>query len=124
MNAVREHAAEWASWFRALGDPNRIIILNLLAESARPMTVGEIVDEVGLAQSTVSHHLKILNDVRFILVERAGTSSWWRINDLCLSCFPTTAEIVMGRVRTGVALWDESEPAKPRNSQTRTWSEA
>ncbi len=109
MNVVREHAAEWASWFRALGDPTRIIILNLLATSDRPLTVGEIVDQVGLAQSTVSHHLKMLNDVRFILVEREGTSSRWRINDRCLSCFPTTAEIVMGRAPTGVALWDTAE---------------
>jgi len=114
MNVVREHAIEWATWFRALGDPTRIIILNLLATSDRPMTVGEIVDQVGLAQSTVSHHLKILNDVRFILVEREGTSSWWRINDLCLSCFPTTAEIVMGRAPTGVALWDQSETYRSR----------
>jgi hypothetical protein len=48
----------------------------------------------------VSHHLKILGDVRFVLVEREGTSSWWRINDNCLDCFPTAAELVMGRAPT------------------------
>ena len=39
----------WATWFRALGDPSRIVILNLLATADRAVTVGEIVDELGLA---------------------------------------------------------------------------
>ncbi len=93
----RQDTETWASWFRALGDPTRIEILHLLATSGRPMSVGEIVDAVDVGQSTVSHHLKVLGDVRFALVERAGTTSWWRINDRCLACFPTAAEIVMGR---------------------------
>ena len=46
-----------------VGDPSRIVILNLLATAGRPMSVGEIVDELDLAQSTVSHHLKILGEV-------------------------------------------------------------
>jgi DNA-binding transcriptional ArsR family regulator len=97
MNVVREDAEVWATWFRALGDPTRIVILNLLATAGRPMSVAEIVDAVDVGQSTVSHHLKILGDVRFVLVEREGTSSRWRINELCLDCFPTAAELVMGR---------------------------
>ena len=31
MNIDRENAETWATWFRALGDPTRIVILNLLA---------------------------------------------------------------------------------------------
>ena len=114
MSVVREHADVWATWFRALGDPSRIVILNLLATSGRAMTVGEIVEHVGLAQSTVSHHLKILGDVGFLLVERDGTTSWWRINERCLSCFPTTAEVVMGRLPTGIAPWDVPATATRR----------
>ena len=70
MEVERAQAETWASWFRALGDPSRILILNLLATSGRPLSVGEIVDVLGLAQSTVSHHLKILGEVGFALVER------------------------------------------------------
>jgi len=105
MNVTRGDAATWAGWFRALGDPTRILILNLLATEARPMSVNEIVDALDVGQSTVSHHLKILGDVRFLLVEREGTSSWWRINERCLDCFPTAAELVMGRVPTD-APWE------------------
>ena len=117
MDVSREEAITWAPWFRALGDPSRILILNLLATAGRAMSVGEIVEELDLAQSTVSHHLKILGDVRFALVEREGTSSWWRINDRCLSCFPSTAEVVMGRLPAGVAPWDEPAPAARRRSE-------
>ncbi|CAN5773633.1 metalloregulator ArsR/SmtB family transcription factor [soil metagenome] len=111
MKVERDQAKEWATWFRALGDPSRILVLNLLATGGRAYTVGEIVDQLDLAQSTVSHHLKILGDVRFILVDRDGTSSRWRINERCLSSFPTAAEVVMGRLPVGVAPWDD--PAAP-----------
>ncbi|HZI45835.1 MAG TPA: metalloregulator ArsR/SmtB family transcription factor, partial [Ilumatobacter sp.] len=93
MNIGRDDAETWATWFKALGDPTRILILNLLATAGRPMSVAEIVEAVDVGQSTVSHHLKILGDVRFLLVEREGTSSWWRINANCLDCFPTAAEL-------------------------------
>ncbi len=108
MNVIRDEAQMWASWFRALGDPSRILILNLLATAGRAMSVGEIVDELDLAQSTVSHHLKILADVGFALVDREAQSSWWRMNDRCLACFPSAAEVVMGRLPAGVAPWDDT----------------
>lgn len=107
MKVDRNDAAVWAGWFRALGDPSRILILNLLATEARPMSVGEIVDAVDISQSTVSHHLKILGDVRFVLVEREGTSSWWRMNERCLECFPSAAELVTGRLPLSTPWTDE-----------------
>lgn len=115
---LRDDATTWATWFKALGDPTRILILNLLATEARPMSVAEIVDAVDVGQSTVSHHLKILGDVRFLLVDRDGTSSWWRINDRCLDCFPTAAELVMGRVPTD-APWDQPLICTPSLERSR-----
>jgi DNA-binding transcriptional ArsR family regulator len=106
MNVSREDATTWASWFKALGDPTRILILNLLATERRPMNVGEIVAALDVGQSTVSHHLQILADTCFVFVERAGTSSWWRINERCLECFPSAAELVMGRLPS-TAPWAE-----------------
>lgn len=106
MEVGRREAETWAPWFRALGDPSRIVILHLLATSGRRMSVGEIVDALDLAQSTVSHHLRILGEARFVLVEHEGTTSWWRINERCLSCFPSAAELVMGRLPTEGTPWD------------------
>jgi DNA-binding transcriptional ArsR family regulator len=116
MTIRRDQAETWASWFRALGDPSRILILNLLATTGRPMSVGEIVSELDLAQSTVSHHLKILGEVGFALVDRQVTSSWWRVNEQCLACFPSAAEVVMRRVPQGVTPWDEAATV-PRRSR-------
>jgi DNA-binding transcriptional ArsR family regulator len=93
----RTSAQEYASWFKALADPTRVQLVELLARTKVPMSVGEIVTAMGLAQSTVSQHLKILADVRFVLVERVGNARHYRINDACISCFPSAADLVMGK---------------------------
>jgi DNA-binding transcriptional ArsR family regulator len=48
----RSTAAEYASWFRALADPSRVQLVELLARQGEPMSVGQIVEAMGLAQST------------------------------------------------------------------------
>ena len=103
----RDDATTWAGWFKALGDPTRILILNLLATEARPMTTGEVVEAMDVGQSTVSHHLQILGETCFVHVERTGTQSWWQINERCLACFPTAAELIAGRLPQ-IAPWDDS----------------
>ncbi|TDC59455.1 transcriptional regulator [Actinomadura sp. GC306] len=93
----RDAAVEYASWFKALADPTRVQIVSLLARRGVPLRVGEIVEAVAVGQSTVSAHLKALAEVRFVLVERRGTAAFYRINDACVDCFPSAADIVMGR---------------------------
>jgi DNA-binding transcriptional ArsR family regulator len=93
----RATATEYASWFKALAEPTRIQIVSLLARNGAPMTVGRIVDAVDVGQSTVSAHLRHLAQVRFVLVEQRGTASLYRINDACVECFPSAADVVMGR---------------------------
>ncbi len=99
MNSIsRKDAETWASWFAAIGDPTRVQILHLLSTERRALSVGEITDRLDVGQSTISHHLAKLAEVGFVLVERAGTSSLWAVNDACLSCFPSAAEVVMGKI--------------------------
>jgi len=93
----RGAAQQYASWFRALADPTRVQLVELLARAKRPASVGELVAQMGLAQSTVSQHLKILAEVRFVLVEAVGTARHYRINDACVRCFPSAADVIMGR---------------------------
>jgi DNA-binding transcriptional ArsR family regulator len=93
----RATAAEYAGWFKALADPTRIQIVSLLARRGTPISVGEIVAAVDVGQSTVSAHLKVLADVRFVLSDQRGTATYYRINEACVSCFPTAADIVMGK---------------------------
>ena len=98
----RQLAETYASWFRALSDPSRVQILHLLASANRPMPVGEIVRRVHIGQSTVSHHLAVLAETRFVLVEKVGTARLYRVNAACISCFPSAADVVMGRVPAAV----------------------
>ncbi|CAM4400786.1 Bacterial regulatory protein, arsR family [Mycobacterium basiliense] len=62
------------------------------------MTVGELTKRLDVGQSTISHHLAKLAEVRFVLVDQRGTSSLWRINTKCLACFPSAVDVVMGRI--------------------------
>ena len=93
----RATAAEYATWFKALADATRIQIVSLLARRDGPMNVGEIVSAVHVGQSTVSAHLKVLAEVGFVLADHRGTATYYRINQACVDCFPTAADIVMGR---------------------------
>jgi DNA-binding transcriptional ArsR family regulator len=98
MDVDRGSADVWASWFRCLGDGTRVLILNRLAVARRPLSVSEIVAALDVGQSTVSHHLKILADAGFVLVERRGTAGLYRVNERCLECFPSAADLVMGQL--------------------------
>ena len=62
------------------------------------MTVGEITDRLDVGQSTVSHHLAKLAEVRFVLVERQGTASHWRVNEVCIDRFPSAAQVILGHI--------------------------
>jgi DNA-binding transcriptional ArsR family regulator len=93
----RADAETYASWFKALADGTRVQLVSLLARSAEPMTVKQIVAAVPVGQSTVSAHLKQLAAVGFVLAEDRGTARLYRINDNCVECFPTAADLVMGR---------------------------
>lgn len=95
---ARDSAAEYASWFRALADPTRVQMVNLLARAGREMSVGEIADALSVAQSTVSHHLRPLAEVGFVRARRAAATSLVQINSVCVSGFPSAADIVLGRV--------------------------
>ena len=106
----RATAAEYATWFKALADA-RIQIVSLLARRGEPMTVGDIVAAVHVGQSTASAHLKVLAEVRFVLAEHKGTASYYRINDACVDCFPTSADVVMG-------LPVPAQPASGRAAQS------
>ena len=93
----RTVAAEYASWFKALADATRVQIVSLLARCGAPMSVGAITAALDVGQSTVSAHLKVLAEVGFVLAERRGTAAFYRVNEGCVECFPTAADIVMGR---------------------------
>lgn len=65
--------------FKALGDPTRIRILHLLA--AKECSVNEIAKTLSLSQSTVSHQLRFLKNLRLVKFRRAGTTMYYSPDD-------------------------------------------
>lgn len=68
-----------ARFFRVLGDPTRLRILELLLE--RPHTVSELVEATGTGQGRVSNHLACLRWCRFVESERNGRQVTYRVAD-------------------------------------------
>jgi len=71
--------AEIAAVAKALGNPTRLAILELF-HTRCPRTVGDIVAELPLAQSTISTHLRILSDADVIRTIRTGPRAWHCLN--------------------------------------------
>ena len=69
-----------AGVFKALGDPTRVRLLSLIAAHADgEACVCDLTDPVGLAQPTVSHHLKQLVEAGLITREQRGKWAYYRV---------------------------------------------
>jgi len=68
-----------AGRFRALSDPSRLRLLNLLMQGER--SVQELVDESGLTQTNVSRHLGLLRREGVVTRNREGNRALYRIAD-------------------------------------------
>jgi ArsR family transcriptional regulator len=69
-----------AALFRALGDPTRVTILNLLATRGEPVCLCDLLEPLGLAQATVSHHLRKLVEAGLLTREERGKWSFFAID--------------------------------------------
>jgi ArsR family transcriptional regulator len=76
----REDAEELASTFKAIADPGRLRLLNFIAgQPDAEACVCHLVEPLGLAQPTVSHHLKVLTDAGLLARERRGTWMFYKL---------------------------------------------
>lgn len=66
--------------FRVLGDRHRLKILNILLRAqGEAVCVCEFTDQLGLAQPTVSYHLKHLREAGLVEREKRGTFAYFRV---------------------------------------------
>lgn len=65
--------------FKALSDPTRIRILNLLCSDEH--SVNDIAERLDLNQSTVSHQLRFLKQLRLVKYRREGTTFYYSNDD-------------------------------------------
>ena len=69
-----------ASVFKALADPTRVRIVNVLARSGEPACVCELTPVVGVSQPTVSHHLKKLVQAGLLRREQRGVWAYYSLD--------------------------------------------
>ena len=76
----REHAERLATVAKALADPIRLQLVDVLRKHAGQVCVCELVPLFDLSQPTVSHHLKVLRDAGVVDSERRGLWAYYYVN--------------------------------------------
>jgi ArsR family transcriptional regulator len=71
-------AARTAQSFRALGDPTRMRILELLTGGER--CVCDVAEHMKLPQPLLSHHLKTLRQAGFVIARKDGRWAYYRLD--------------------------------------------
>ena len=100
--AGRAPLAPAAALFRSLGDPARLAIVQRLASAEA--RVSDLVDHLGLAQSTVSAHLACLRDCGLVESRPLGRASLFRLSQPALLDLLIAAETVLAATGTAVDL--------------------
>jgi len=91
-----QDAATYADWFACLAEPTRVRLLHAVASAGRAVTVGELTEQLGVSQSTCSHHVRKLAEVGFVLLRKEGTATLVSVNPTCCTGLPHAADAVMG----------------------------
>lgn len=99
----RVELAPAAALFRSLGDPARLAILRRLA-GAGPARVVDLMEALGLAQSTVSKHLACLRDCGLVSSTPAGRASMFALAQPAVIDVFAAAETVLAATGSAVAL--------------------
>lgn len=76
---TRTDASAAAAVFKALADPGRVRIVNLLANSAEPVCVCDVTEHLGVSQATTSFHLKKLLAAGLVTREERGTWAFYSL---------------------------------------------
>ena len=100
-----------AKYFRGLGDPSRLRILELL-RSEGELSVSELVERLGLPQPKVSNHLACLRWCGFIEARREGRTVYNRIADTRVAAILDLAESLLADNAEHVAACCRIEAAK------------
>lgn len=69
---MKDQVKIMAEVFKALGDPTRLKIIRLLSSKKHMLCVGDLANKLGITQSAVSQHLKVLKNAGILEAERKG----------------------------------------------------
>jgi ArsR family transcriptional regulator len=85
-----------ATLFKALADPHRVRIMNLLANAGEAVCVCELTPALGLSQPTTSFHLKKLVTSGLIRREQRGTWAYYSIDEQALTTLRSVTNLKEG----------------------------
>jgi ArsR family transcriptional regulator, arsenate/arsenite/antimonite-responsive transcriptional repressor len=91
-----DEADATAQLFKALGDPARVKIVNLVATSEQPVCACNLTEPLGLSQPTVSHHLKKLTDAGVLAREQRGVWAYYSIDPQAVAQLRAVVELGEG----------------------------
>ena len=91
-----QEAAATAGLFKALADPHRVRIVNLLATSPDPVCVCELIAPLGLSQPTVSHHLKKLTDAGLLVRTQRGQWAYYALDRQAMARLAAITDLDLG----------------------------
>lgn len=74
-----ETATRTAELFKALADPTRLRIIGLLAQAE--ICVGDLHGMMGMSQPAISHHLRILRNLRLVKSRKEGRHVYYTLDD-------------------------------------------
>jgi DNA-binding transcriptional ArsR family regulator len=94
---------------KALADPTRQGIMSLIC--CRELSVGDIVEAVGVRQPTVSHHLAILRDAGLVRVRSEGKHTFYTLNQGRVAlCCGTLIEVFAPQSEAAEKITDTVTP--------------
>jgi ArsR family transcriptional regulator len=88
-----DEAETTAALFKALADPARVRLVNVLATTDEPVCVCDLVAPLGLSQPTVSHHLKKLTRAGLLQREQRGVWAFYSLNREALAQLASLVEL-------------------------------
>jgi ArsR family transcriptional regulator len=88
-----EAAIATAELFKALADPARVRIVNVIATSGEPVCACHLYEPLGLAQPTVSHHLKKLVEAGLLEREQRGRWAYFSLNRDAVETLAAVADL-------------------------------
>ena len=97
MNEIKKNTEQQAAIFTALGDPTRLKLVKLLCRQSLPdaLCVNALASRLGITQSAVSQHLRILKSIGLVKGEKRGYYVHYRIDHEALErCHDLVAGIL------------------------------
>ena len=107
MNAETK-ATNSVEFAKALADPTRQEIMSLIC--CRELSVGDIVEAVGVSQPTVSHHLAILREAGLVTIRSEGKHTYYTLNQgRVVVCCGNLIKVFAPQSETAEIMTDETE---------------